>query len=123
MVLDDHVVAVEQPGLELVDGPLAQLDVADEVPRAGGDEPGRDHAPRVARLEHVAGDLLADEPAVRQVVVEASGSHSRDTARRDRGACPCRSRGCRRSGRRRASAGPTARRNAGLASSRSTSVS
>ena len=52
-----------QPGLELVDGPLAQLDVADEVPGAGRDEPGRDHAPRVARLEHVAGNLLADEPA------------------------------------------------------------
>ena len=40
----DHVVAVEQPGLELVDGPFAQLDVADEVPRAGGDEPGCDRA-------------------------------------------------------------------------------
>ena len=45
----DHVVAVEQPRLELVDGPLAQLDVADEVPGPGGDEPGGDHASRVAR--------------------------------------------------------------------------
>ena len=50
--------------LLLVDGPLAQLDVADEVPRSGGDEAGRDHSSGIARPEHVAGDLLADEPAV-----------------------------------------------------------
>ena len=61
--------------------------------------------------EHVAGNLLADEPAEREVGVERARSHSRDTARRGRGACPCRSRACRRNGRRRASAGPTARHN------------
>ena len=68
----DHVVAVEQPRLQLVDGPFAQLDMADEVPRAGGDEPGRDHALRIARPEHVAGHLLADEPAEGEVAVERS---------------------------------------------------
>ena len=30
----DHVIAVEQSRLQLVDGPFAQLDVAHEVPRA-----------------------------------------------------------------------------------------
>ena len=66
----DHVVAVEQPGLELVDGPFPQLDVADEIPGTGGDESGCDHAGGIARGEHVAGDLLADEPAVGKVAVE-----------------------------------------------------
>ena len=66
----DHVVAVEQPRLQLVDGPFAQLDVADEIPRPGGDEPGRDRASAIAGPEDVAGDLLADEPAERQVGVE-----------------------------------------------------
>ena len=61
-----------QAGLELLDGLLAQLDVADEVPRTGRDEPGRDDAPRVARLEHVAGDLLADESAVRHILIQGS---------------------------------------------------
>ena len=65
-----HVVAVDELGLELIDGPLAELGVAHEVPRAGGDEPRGDHAPRIAGLKHVAGNLLADELAVGQVAIE-----------------------------------------------------
>ena len=68
----DHVVAVEQPGLELVDGSFTQLDVADEIPGAGGDEPGCDHSGRVARGEYVAGQLLANEATVGEVVVECA---------------------------------------------------
>src|SRR5205814_394564 len=43
-----HVVAVEQPRLLLVHRPLAQLDVADEVPRPRGDEARGHGRPRVA---------------------------------------------------------------------------
>ena len=54
--------------------PFAQLDMAHEVPRAGGDEAGRDRASPVFGPEHVAGDLLANEPAERKVGVEG-GDH------------------------------------------------
>ena len=64
-------------------------------------------------LNLVAGDLLdarTDRTACRS---ERSGSRSRDIARRPCGACRIRSLPFRRSGRRRASAAPTARRIAG----------
>ena len=61
----DHVVAVEQPRLQLVDRPFAQLDVADEVPRPGGDEAGRDRTPFGSPGQRTSpANLLADEPAV-----------------------------------------------------------
>src|SRR5262249_31170442 len=67
-----HVIAVDQAGLELVDGPLAQLDVPDEIPGASRDETGGDDAFRIAREEDVARELLADETAVMHIVIKCA---------------------------------------------------
>ena len=66
----DHVIAVEQAGFLLVYGALAQLDMADEIPRPGGDEPRRDNRVRVARVEYVPSDLFLDKAIVPLVLIE-----------------------------------------------------
>ena len=68
----DQVVAVEVAGDLAVDLGFRQLGVADEVPRAGGEEAERLDAVRRAGEEHVAGDLLLHEPRVRLVGVEGA---------------------------------------------------
>src|SRR5260370_609669 len=65
--IDDHVVAVQHARLVLLDGPLRQLDVADEVPRPGHDKPRSDDAVRVVGVQYVAGQLFLDESAIQLV--------------------------------------------------------
>ena len=65
-----HVVAVEVASDLAVGLGLRHLAVADQVPRAGGDETDRLLAVGRIGKEHVAGDLLLDEPGVGLVGVE-----------------------------------------------------
>src|SRR5438067_11780669 len=44
--------------------------MADEIPRASRDEPGRNNPVGVACVEHVAGDLFLDKAIVALVVIE-----------------------------------------------------
>ena len=65
-----HVVAVEVAGDLAVGLRLGHLAVADQVPRSGGDEANCLLAVDRIGEEHVAGDLLLDEPGVGLVGVE-----------------------------------------------------
>ena len=65
-----HVVAVEHAGLLFINGALAQLDVADKVPRTGGNEPRGDDSFGIIGEEHVAGNLLLDEALIGLVRIE-----------------------------------------------------
>jgi hypothetical protein len=68
----DHVVPIEAAGDLSVELGLGNFDVADEVPRTGRDEAGRDDSRRIVRKQHVPRDLLLDESRVRFVVVEGA---------------------------------------------------
>jgi hypothetical protein len=67
---DHHVVPVEAAGQLAVGLRLRHFNVADEVPRPGGDEPQRGDAVHGVRRDDVSGELFGDEPAIRFVGIE-----------------------------------------------------
>ena len=65
-----HVVAVVVAGDESVGLRDGQLNVPDEIPRAGGDEAERDDAFRLFRVENIARELFLDETRPGLVAVQ-----------------------------------------------------
>src|SRR5262249_62087432 len=66
----DHVVAVEMPRDLAVGLRLGHLDMADVIPRAGGNESESYDAVARPWIQRVARNLLLDEPRVRLVFVQ-----------------------------------------------------
>src|SRR5438128_1155269 len=56
----DHVISVDQARSLFFDGPLAELDVTDEIPGSGGEETRGHDGVRLPGVKNVTGDLLPD---------------------------------------------------------------
>ncbi len=67
-----HFVAVEVAGDATIDFRFRDFDVANEVPRPGGDETQSDDRVGLSGIHDISGQLLADEAGVGFVVIESA---------------------------------------------------